>query len=100
MGKGAAEDSPVVPLDRAFEVGYRAAYEELAGKGERVLACCMLQLDGAEYPVDFEFDDGNIPQEGTMFFSFILELRRRPPPLFLPRSLFVSGSVLLPQLSS
>lgn len=67
MGRGAAEDSPLVPLDRAFGVGYRAAYEQLAGKGERVLACCMLQLDGGEYPVDFEFDDGNMPQEGGLF---------------------------------
>lgn len=64
LGKGGPEDSPVVPLDRAFELGYRASYEELAGRGERVLACAMLPLDGADYPEDFDFDDGNFPQEG------------------------------------
>lgn len=64
LGKGAAEDSPVAPLDRAFELSYRASYEELAGRGERVLAFAMLPLDGAEYPVDFDFDGGKFPQEG------------------------------------
>lgn len=65
LGKGGPEDSPVVPLDRAFELSYRASYEELAGRGERVLACAMLPLDGAEYPADFDFDDANFPQEGV-----------------------------------
>lgn len=57
-----------MPLNRAFELSYRAAYEELAGRGERVLACAMLPLDGAEYPEDFEFDDTNFPQEGAWSF--------------------------------
>lgn len=65
LGKGDAEDdSPTVPLDRAFEESYRAAYEELAGRGERVLACATLALDGSKYPADFEFDEENYPQEG------------------------------------
>ncbi|CAN0101951.1 unnamed protein product [Ectocarpus sp. 12 AP-2014] len=65
LGKGQAEDAPFVALDRAFELSYQAAYEELAGRGERVLACAMMPLDGAEFPEDFEFDDANFPQEGV-----------------------------------
>lgn len=65
LGRGQAEDAPFVALDRAFELSYQAAYEEMAGRGERVLACAMLPLDGAEFPADFDFDDENFPQEGA-----------------------------------
>lgn len=64
LGKGALEGSAMVPLDDAFEASYRSAYEGLAGRGERVLACAMLPLDEAKYPADFEFDEENFPQEG------------------------------------
>ncbi|CBN74474.1 conserved unknown protein [Ectocarpus siliculosus] len=79
LGKGQAEDAPFVALDRAFEVSYQAAYEELAGRGERVLACAMMPLDGAEFPEDFEFDDANFPQEGWSFIGLV-GLRDPPKP--------------------
>ncbi|CAN0190004.1 unnamed protein product, partial [Laminaria digitata] len=80
LGKGAAEDSPTVPLDGSFHRGYRAAYEELAGKGERVLACAMLPLDGADYPVDVEFNEDNMPQEADFSFVGLVGLRDPPKP--------------------
>ncbi|CAM9495257.1 unnamed protein product [Pylaiella littoralis] len=79
LGKGAVEDSPMVPLDGAFERSYRTAYEDLAGRGERVLACATLLLDEDKYPADFEFDDENFPQEGWSFVGLV-GLRDPPKP--------------------
>lgn len=56
----------VVPVDDEFHKFYGLAYEDLAGRGERVLACAMLHLDGSTYPDDFEFTEQKYPQEGMV----------------------------------
>lgn len=63
-GGSGAGTPELFPIDSAFHGAYNRAYEELAGRGERLLACAMLPLDGDIYPEDFEFADDNFPQDG------------------------------------
>lgn len=53
-------------MNAEFYEHYQEAYERLAGRGERVLACAMMPLDGDRYPADFEFTEDNIPSEGVI----------------------------------
>lgn len=76
---GALSASGLSELDSAFHQAKDVAYEELAGKGERVLACAMLELDGSDFPEDFEFTDSNFPQEGYQFIGLV-GLRDPPKP--------------------
>ncbi|KAJ2854100.1 hypothetical protein J3B02_002838 [Coemansia erecta] len=58
-----------VPLTDEHQAAFQESYEDMAGKGHRVLAFAMLRLDGATYPQDYSFDrrSGNWPKEGYTF---------------------------------
>lgn len=64
LSGGSPERSPVSAIDASFHKQYQAAYEELAGRGERVLACAMLALDKRAFPESFDFNEDNFPQSG------------------------------------
>ncbi|KAJ1817484.1 hypothetical protein LPJ75_001701 [Coemansia sp. RSA 2598] len=56
-------------LTDEHRAAFQESYEDMAGKGHRVLAFAMLRLDGAAYPRDYSFDrrSGNWPKEGYVF---------------------------------
>ncbi|CAM9972928.1 unnamed protein product [Phaeothamnion confervicola] len=52
-----------------FQKQFISAYEALAGEGQRVIACAMLELDGATFDPAFMFDAdaANFPMQGLTF---------------------------------
>lgn len=57
-------------LDGHWKDAFQHAYEELGGKGERVLGHCQLQLP-AEYDANYDYnvDDPNFPLDGMTFLG-------------------------------
>ena len=39
------KDGEGLPIDADFDAAFKTAYEDMAGKGQRVIACAMLKLD-------------------------------------------------------
>ena len=67
LGGGGPENSTTVAaIDDNFHSRFQAAYEDLAGRGERVLACAKLDLDGDKFDEDFDFTEDNFPQDGDI----------------------------------
>ncbi|CAM9277312.1 unnamed protein product [Ascophyllum nodosum] len=80
LGGGGPENSTTVAaIDDNFHSRFQAAYEDLAGRGERVLACAKLDLDGDKFDEDFDFTEDNFPQDGYTFVGLV-GLRDPPKP--------------------
>jgi len=60
------------PIDDRWRQKYQEAYDELGGKGERVLGFAELLLDPAQYNENFEFDEesNNFPTTNLCFLGF------------------------------
>lgn len=63
-GGGPSGASSSFPIDSSFHESFGRVYEDLASRGERVLACAILHLDGNSYPEDYEFDEDDYPTTG------------------------------------
>lgn len=66
MGVSGTGASSINPIDTSFHQGFSRAYEELAGRGERLLACAMLPLDRQSFPEGYEFSDNDYPDSGEL----------------------------------
>ncbi|KAF9265867.1 aminophospholipid-transporting P-type ATPase [Marasmius fiardii PR-910] len=69
------EDGKVVvsPITEEFRQGYEEAYDYMASRGHRVIACAQLLLPESEYPATYEFSkhDGKYPSEGYCFVGLV-----------------------------
>ncbi|KAI8800792.1 P-type cation-transporting ATPase [Cladochytrium replicatum] len=62
-----------VPVVQAHKDAFQTTYENMAGKGHRVLAFAQLLLPESEYPVDYAFDKEakNYPTTGFCFVGLV-----------------------------
>ncbi|EFP77177.2 hypothetical protein PGT21_010835 [Puccinia graminis f. sp. tritici] len=62
-----------VPVTEQFKKDYGEAYQYMASRGHRVIACAQLLLPGDQFPRDFEFSkkDDNCPTENLCFVGLI-----------------------------
>jgi sodium/potassium-transporting ATPase subunit alpha len=62
-----------VPLTKEHHDLFEEAYEQMAGKGHRVLAFAQLLLPEAQYPENMEFnkDTKNYPEDGYCFLGLV-----------------------------
>ncbi|KAI9339997.1 P-type cation-transporting ATPase [Obelidium mucronatum] len=63
------KDGKAIPMEKEHQDEFTNKYEYMAGKGHRVLAFAMLELPGAQYPVDFVFtkEPKTYPSTGLTF---------------------------------
>jgi sodium/potassium-transporting ATPase subunit alpha len=54
-------------------------YESMAGKGQRVIACAMLELSASDYPQGTVFIVESFPSENLVFLG-LLALQDPPKP--------------------
>lgn len=59
------------PVDDAFKASYDAAYDYMASRGHRVIACAELLLPLSDYPATFEFSKTNCPADGYTFVGLV-----------------------------
>jgi len=66
-------DSGPQAYDDTWAKHYQEAYDELGGKGERVLGFAQYELDPAVYHAGYEFTDDpvNFPMDGFHFLGFM-----------------------------
>ncbi|KAJ3728358.1 aminophospholipid-transporting P-type ATPase [Lentinula raphanica] len=62
-----------VPITDEFRTAYDAAYNYMASRGHRVIACARSLLDENQYPADYTFSrsDANYPSEGYCFVGLV-----------------------------
>jgi sodium/potassium-transporting ATPase subunit alpha len=60
-----------LPIDTAFEAAFKEAYETMAGKGQRVIACAMLKLPSAQYSEGYKFTADAFPDDGLVFLGLV-----------------------------
>ncbi|KAJ3786917.1 aminophospholipid-transporting P-type ATPase [Lentinula aff. detonsa] len=67
------QDNVEVPITDEFKAAYDAAYNYMASRGHRVIACAQSLLDEEQYPADFTFSrsDANYPSEGYCFVGLV-----------------------------
>lgn len=58
-------------VDEAFKKSYDAAYDYMASRGHRVIACAQSLLHSKGYPEDFEFTKTNTPFDGYTFVGLV-----------------------------
>ncbi|KAL0070554.1 hypothetical protein AAF712_002393 [Marasmius tenuissimus] len=63
----------VTPISDKFRDEYEKAYDYMASRGHRVIACAQLLLPSSEYPANHEFskNDGRYPSEGYCFVGLV-----------------------------
>ncbi|KAG7086440.1 hypothetical protein E1B28_002394 [Marasmius oreades] len=61
------------PITEDFKKRYEEAYDYMASRGHRVIACAQLLLPSREYPSNHEFsrNDGRYPSEGYCFVGLV-----------------------------
>jgi sodium/potassium-transporting ATPase subunit alpha len=71
------KDGSVLPIDEAFRGRFQDMYQEVARKGERVLALSMRRLDAGEWPVGisartmFKDREEQLPRDGLTFVGMM-----------------------------
>ena len=65
------KDGELLPIDEAFDAAFKTAYEDMAGKGQRVIACAMLKLSSAEYPEGHAFTTDKFPDSDLVFCGLV-----------------------------
>ncbi|KAJ3878893.1 aminophospholipid-transporting P-type ATPase [Lentinula edodes] len=67
------KDDVEVPITDEFKAAYDAAYNYMASRGHRVIACARSLLNEEQYPVVFTFSrsDANYPSEGYCFVGLV-----------------------------
>ncbi|PLW24468.1 hypothetical protein PCANC_26441, partial [Puccinia coronata f. sp. avenae] len=62
-----------VPITEQFKTQYGEAYQYMASRGHRVIACAQLLLPSAQFPRDFEFSkkDDNCPTQNLCFVGLV-----------------------------
>ncbi|KAJ7042076.1 aminophospholipid-transporting P-type ATPase [Mycena alexandri] len=67
------KDGVMEPITDAFRAEYDDAYNYMASRGHRVIACAQALLPGAQYPVEHEFSrtDGNYPSSDYCFVGLV-----------------------------
>ncbi|TFK25780.1 aminophospholipid-transporting P-type ATPase [Coprinopsis marcescibilis] len=67
------ENGDALPMTEDFKAAYNDAYDYMAARGHRVIACAQLALPGDDFPVSHAFskDDGGYPTSGYCFVGLI-----------------------------
>lgn len=65
------KDGQQLPIDEAFDTAFQVAYEEMAGRGQRVIACAALKLSSADFPEGYEFATDNFPEDSLVFCGLV-----------------------------
>jgi len=67
------KDGVEVPITDEFKDSYDEAYNYMASRGHRVIACAQTLLDEDQYPVDFAFSrsDANYPSSDYCFVGLV-----------------------------
>ncbi|KAF5373122.1 hypothetical protein D9758_001480 [Tetrapyrgos nigripes] len=67
------KDGVVTPIDGAFKQSYDEAYDYMASRGHRVIACAQLLLPDEQYPVDHVFSktDDQYPSSDYCFVGLV-----------------------------
>ncbi|KAF7974995.1 hypothetical protein HWV62_10595 [Athelia sp. TMB] len=67
------KDGKPEPITEEFEKAYDDAYNYMASRGHRVIACAQYLLPGDRYPADYTFskNDGNYPGENYCFVGLV-----------------------------
>ncbi|KNZ44478.1 hypothetical protein VP01_911g1 [Puccinia sorghi] len=62
-----------IPITEQFKTQYGEAYQYMASRGHRVIACAQLLLPAAQFPRDFQFSKkhDNCPTENLCFVGLI-----------------------------
>eukprot|EP00611_Tribonema_gayanum_P004790 TRINITY_DN13_c0_g1_i10.p1 TRINITY_DN13_c0_g1~~TRINITY_DN13_c0_g1_i10.p1 ORF type:complete len:662 (+),score=251.51 TRINITY_DN13_c0_g1_i10:2550-4535(+) len=54
-----------------FQDGFKEAYESMAGRGQRVIACAMLKLSRDKYPLGYSFTPTAFPDTDLVFLGLV-----------------------------
>ncbi|KAJ7221560.1 aminophospholipid-transporting P-type ATPase [Mycena pura] len=65
------KDGVLEPISDEFRTAYDEAYDYMASRGHRVIACAQLLLPGAEFPADHEFSRTDYPQTDYCFTGLV-----------------------------
>ncbi|RXW15573.1 hypothetical protein EST38_g10279 [Candolleomyces aberdarensis] len=67
------KDGTIEPVTDAFKKEYDEAYDYMASRGHRVIACAQLLLGGDEYPLDYAFSktDDKYPAKSYCFIGLV-----------------------------
>jgi sodium/potassium-transporting ATPase subunit alpha len=67
------KDGVLEPITDDFRAEYDDAYDYMASRGHRVIACAQALLPGDKYPADHTFskNDGNYPETGYCFVGLV-----------------------------
>lgn len=67
------KDGMPEPITDTFRASYDAAYDYMASRGHRVIACAQALLSQKEYPVDYPFSRNgvNYPSSGYCFVGLV-----------------------------
>ncbi|KAJ7184453.1 aminophospholipid-transporting P-type ATPase [Mycena filopes] len=67
------KDGAMAPITEEFRAAYNDAYDYMASRGHRVIACAQALLPGAQYPAEHEFSrtDGNYPSSDYCFVGLV-----------------------------
>ncbi|KAJ2913576.1 hypothetical protein MD484_g6844, partial [Candolleomyces efflorescens] len=67
------KDGVIEPITDEFKDEYDEAYDYMASRGHRVIACAQLLLSGDEYPVDYAFSktDDKYPTKSYCFIGLV-----------------------------
>ncbi|KAF8162822.1 aminophospholipid-transporting P-type ATPase [Crassisporium funariophilum] len=67
------KDGTQVPITDAFREEYDAAYDYMASRGHRVIACAQSLLPGEEYPIHYPFSrtDSQYPSSDYCFVGLV-----------------------------
>ncbi|KAF7353783.1 Cation-ATPase-N domain-containing protein [Mycena venus] len=67
------KDGVMQPITDEFRQAYDDAYNYMASRGHRVIACAQALLPGAKYPVEYEFSrtDENYPTSNYCFVGLV-----------------------------
>ncbi|KAL0577333.1 hypothetical protein V5O48_004657 [Marasmius crinis-equi] len=73
LGVNEAGEVAVTPISDNFREEYEKAYDYMASRGHRVIACAQLLLPSSDYPTSYEFskNDGGYPSEGYCFVGLV-----------------------------
>ncbi|KAF7323324.1 Cation-ATPase-N domain-containing protein [Mycena chlorophos] len=65
------QDGAPVTITEEFRQSYDDAYNYMASRGHRVIACAQILLPGSKYPVDHEFTRTDFPQADYCFVGLV-----------------------------
>ncbi|CAK5279227.1 unnamed protein product [Mycena citricolor] len=65
------KDGELVPITDEFRTAYDEAYNYMASRGHRVIACAQSLLAGSSYPADHTFSRNEFPQTDYCFVGLV-----------------------------